>query len=398
MKKMKLLGCSLLSVCFLTGQNLLAQDVDLTHVIVNNDFESIAEGVPVTGTGWKPEETSSASGTYNQGYTEFYGWTCDLAVLAGTSAGINQDFANHNGTYGAWISAVGGKFPTFYEFYQVIDKEFLNAGSTYKVQCLLSGTKMPTSQRLFANQNVQYFKSEGDYLYNQTEGEIATFAAYPDPSLDKNLEEMVVYTTIGEGDSLKIGIRTGCIKGDGSEGGNQWGWFKVDYFRLTEIDPVTAADASLSNITLSAGSLEFSSETYVYEVTLPEGTTAVTPIVTATVQDVKITGAEEVDVTSGSGTSTIVVTALNGTTQKTYTINYTATPSGFERPNAKVVSYDVNKGQLSVTGVEAYTVYNVNGVKAAEVKNNAPAVSVSLTSGAYVVKTKAAGTFKVVVK
>jgi hypothetical protein len=396
MKRITLLGWSLLSVFFLTGQNLLAQDVNLTHLIVNNDFDYMAENEPVTGTGWKPEDTNTGSGTYNHGYTEFYGWTCDLAILAGTSAGINQDFENHSGTYGAWISAVGGKFPAFYEFSQTIAKDALESG-TYKIQCLLSGTKMPTSQRLFANQNVQYFKSAGDYLQNQTEGEIATFAGYLDPVADKTLQEMVVYTTIGENDSLKIGIRTGCIKGDGSEGGNQWGWFKVDYFRLTKIDPVTAADASLSGITLSVGSLEFSPGTFTYAVTLPEGTTAVTPTATGNVQDVKITGTEEVDVTSGSGTSTIVVTALDGITTKTYTMNYTIS-TGLNDVNTNAMSYDVVNGSLTVKGVEAYTVYNVNGAKIADVKSNTQGTSLNLMTGVYIVKAAAAKTLKVVVR
>ncbi len=396
MKRITLLGWSLLSVFFLTGQNLLAQDVNLTHLIVNNDFDYMAENEPVTGTGWKPEDTNTGSGTYNHGYTEFYGWTCDLAILAGTSAGINQDFENHSGTYGAWISAVGGKFPAFYEFSQTIAKDALESG-TYKIQCLLSGTKMPTSQRLFANQNVQYFKSAGDYLQNQTEGEIATFAGYLDPVADKTLQEMVVYTTIGENDSLKIGIRTGCIKGDGSEGGNQWGWFKVDYFRLTKIDPVTAADASLSGITLSIGSLEFLPETSTYAVTLPEGTTAVTPTATGNVQDVKITGTEEVDVTSGSGTSTIVVTALDGITTKTYTMHYTIF-TGLNDVNTNAMSYDVINGSLTVKGVEAYTVYNVNGAKIADVKSNTQGTSLNLMTGVYIVKAAAAKTLKVVVR
>jgi len=396
MKRITLLGWSLLSVFFLTGQNLLAQDVNLTHLIVNNDFDYMAENEPVTGTGWKPEDTNTGSGTYNHGYTEFYGWTCDLAILAGTSAGINQDFENHSGTYGAWISAVGGKFPAFYEFSQTIAKDALESG-TYKIQCLLSGTKMPTSQRLFANQNVQYFKSAGDYLQNQTEGEIATFAGYLDPVADKTLQEMVVYTTIGENDSLKIGIRTGCIKGDGSEGGNQWGWFKVDYFRLTKIDPVTAADASLSGITLSVGSLEFSPGTFTYAVTLPEGTTAVTPTATGNVQDVKITGTEEVDVTSGSGTSTIVVTALDGITTKTYTMNYTIS-TGLNDVNTNAMSYDVINSSLTVKGVEAYTVYNVNGAKIADVKSNTQGTSLNLMTGVYIVKAAAAKTLKVVVR
>lgn len=292
-----------------------ASFVDLTHLIVNNDFNYIAKDVPMKASTWKPKDPS-----VNQGYTEFYAWTCDLNSLNGMSQGINKDFANQSGEYGAWIAS-SGVFPEFFEFYQIIDKDALGAG-TYKVQCLLSGTKLPTNQRLFANQNVQYFKDKGSYPKNQTAGEIATFAGYSNPTADKNLSEMVVYTTISDKDSLKIGIRTGCIKGDGTRGGNQWGWFKTDYFRLSKVDPVTAADASLADISLSIGELDFSPDTYTYDVVLPGEARKLTPFVTANVDDVTITGAEEVDLESGTGTSKIVVVALDGSTTKTYTINY----------------------------------------------------------------------------
>lgn len=230
--KKKLLGLSLVAVCLFTGQKMFAQDVDLTHLIINNDFDYMAKDAPVTGTTWKPKDAGT-----NQGYTQFYGWTCDLDVLDGASQGINKDFANANGTYGCWI-ACGNKsvFPDFWEFSQTING--LDAG-TYKVQCLLTATKRPTSQRLFANNNVQYFLSEADYQSNQTAGEIATFADYSIPTVDNVLSEMVVYTTITKDEPLKIGIRTGGILGDGSPAAKvnpAYGWFKVDYFRLTKVD------------------------------------------------------------------------------------------------------------------------------------------------------------------
>lgn len=232
MRKKNLLVLSLVAVSFLTVPKMFAADEDLTHLIVNNDFEYVAENVPHIWSTWKPKDAAT-----NQGYTEFYGWTCDLDILGGTSQGINTDMENHHGTYGCWIGS-SNVFPAFWEFSQTI--EGLTAGS-YKVQCLLSGTKKPTSQRLFANNNVQYFKSEADYELNQTAGEIATFAGYSDPAFDKTLSEMVVYTTIEEGQPLKIGIRTGGIKGDGTTAASAnpaWGWFKVDYFRLTKLDNI----------------------------------------------------------------------------------------------------------------------------------------------------------------
>lgn len=393
---MILLGLTFVSF-FLTGKNVSAQDVDLTHLIVNSDFDYKAEGVLITETSWKPLAL---------GLDKFYGWECDLfnkTDLGSDSQGINKDFTNKHGEYGAWISG-NCILPEFFEFYQIIDKDDLEAG-TYKVQCLLAAkTNKRTSQRLFANQNVQYFSAESWYTNNQTAGEIATFAGWvptagASDDTDGFLQEMVVYTTIGENDSLKIGIRTGSVQGAGTvspKANPMWGWIKTDYFRLTRIDPAKAANASLSDITLSEGSLAFSSETMAYDVELPEGTATVTPSATASVEDVIISGTETVDVSSGAGTSTIVVTALDGTTTKTYTINYTVgSSSGLNDVNTKV-AYSVENGKLSVTGVETYIVYDINGIKIADVKEGM--ASVDLMSGIYIVKTKNAGTFKVVVR
>ncbi len=309
MRNMNLRGLFLVVISFLTVQKMVAQDIDLTHLIVNNDFEYQSEGVVnPAGTSWKPLAQDPP--------TKFYGWECDLSILGNDSQGINQDFkvdgvpTNH-GVNACWI---GGNcvLPEFYEFYQIIDKELLTAG-TYKVQCLLAAkTNKRTSQRLFANQNVQYHGAESEYALNQTEGEIATFAGWAG-DLDGNLQEMEVYTTIGENESLKIGIRTGCVKGDGTiapKANPMHGWIRVDYFRLTKID----------------------------------------------------TGSR-----------------INNTDIKT--------------------NYYVNDGKLTVEGVNAFNVYNINGVKVADVKTNNTNASVDLIKGIYIVKTGKNGeVFKVAVK
>lgn len=381
------------SFVFFAGGNAFADDVDYTHLVVNNDFEYQSEGVQnPSGTSWKP--------LLQNPVTTFYGWTCDFSVLGGTSQGINQDFSNtQHGVSGCWIASTT-PFPSLFEFYQIIGKNALPAG-TYKVQCMLAvGSNKRTNQRLFANQNVQYYASKDLYPSNQVEGEIATFANSTETN-EKMLQEMVVYTTIGENDSLKIGIRTSGVKGDGQTAATAnpaWGWFKVDYFRVTKIDQVKAADASLSAITLSAGEINFNSENNTYNVTLPVETTTVTPTATANVLDATVTGTQAVDVTSGTGVSTITVTALDGSTQKTYTINYTVEAAGLKNKLDSKVTYFVENGKLTVRGIDSYAIYNMNGVKVADVKANAVNTSVELKSGVYVLKTKTAGVTKVVVR
>lgn len=83
-------------------------------------------------------------------------------------------------------------------------------------------------------------------------------------------------------------------------------------------------DASLSALTFSAGSLKptFDANTTNYFVELPTSTSSVTPSVTKTNADATVSGDGVVTINSGIGTSTILVTAQNGTTTRTYKILY----------------------------------------------------------------------------
>jgi hypothetical protein len=226
------------------------QESPLTNLIVNNSFEYADEGVLVSsipnGTG-RMDDSGNYRIKRNTPDGEFYGWNVtnwNFRTSGNYSQGINKDMTARHGEYGVWIAG-DQTFSDFWEFYQVIPAGSLEAG-TYKVQCRLAVEDAKrTSQRLFANQNVQYHGAESQYPSNLTPGETNTFAGYPSGTSD--LREMTVYATINEGDSLKIGIRTGRIKGDGTAAGNAsalWGWFKVDYFRLekVEIDSIKTED------------------------------------------------------------------------------------------------------------------------------------------------------------
>jgi hypothetical protein len=297
---------------------------DHTH-IGDNGKPALSEG-ETAPTGWTGDAWRASASTYQK----FYGWETSISPVTvdnfGTnSQGLNRDMEpvdKIDGMYALWF---GGNltFPEVFELYQVIDKDNLPAG-TYKVQARLAvGNNKRTSQRLFANQNVQYHGEESQYENNLTSGESATFAGWGDG--EKNLQEMTVYTTIADADSLKFGIRTSSKLGDGTTPATAnppYGWFKADYFRITKIADAVAADATLASLTLSVGSLDFDPAITVYEVTLPEGTLAVTPVATPSQPEAKLAGTEEVNLESGSGTSVIVVTALNGATN-TYTVNYT---------------------------------------------------------------------------
>lgn len=387
------------TVNFVTGA-----DVNYTNLIVNNDFElapdancqpvTVAPGINGWDAGgtpcWRLSKSSCAS-------KQFYGWTHNQSLLGtSTSQGINADGVNKHGNWVAWIG--GNKSGlTEFEFSQTISANQLQAG-TYKVQCLMAIGKngKRVSQRMFANNSVQYFGPYYKYALNKKESENYSFAGYPE-FFETQMKEMEVYVTVANGESLKIGIRTNNMEGDGDITSTQYSpMFKMDYFRLIRLADENAGNANLANIILNTGNLNFSPTTTTYNVELPFGTKSVSVIATPQLQDVKVAVNESVDVSSGTGVSNLVVTALDGITTKTYTINYTVgSANAIGEINENQPTYFVNNKRLTVVNVDSYSIYSINGLKVRDV-NNAIGMSVSLSSGVYIVKTKRGRVFKVI--
>ncbi len=165
-----------------------------------------------------------------------YGWSV-RGTLNGNSYGINHDAANHYGENVCWYNT--RPFPLDFQLYQTVPASKLKPG-TYRVRCLLwcqSGAL--GTCRLFANNNVQYFGKESDYARNLTEGETATFAGHRGTSGSTFiLQEMEVTVNIEEGESLSLGIRTSCLKPDGTQAtsSESTGWFKVDHFSIERVE------------------------------------------------------------------------------------------------------------------------------------------------------------------
>jgi rhamnogalacturonyl hydrolase YesR len=386
------------TVNFVTGNG-----ADYTHLIINNDFElaydAACNPVPVTSgmdgwsnNAWRPKNSSCAQ-------KQFYGWTCNLSLTgSSTSQGINAD---GNGKHGDWVCWIGGDRSSYteFEFSQTIDKNSLPAG-TYRLQCLLAvgADNKKNTQRLFANSSVQYYGSPSDYIANLAPGEKYTFAGHTSFT-ESSLKEMALYVSINDNEALKIGVRTSNRLGNGTLVAQQSPMFKTDYFRLAKINDACAVDATLANIALSAGNISFSPQELDYNVQLPVGTETVTATATANIQDATVVGAGTVDVSSGAGVSTIVVTALDGTTTKTYTLNYTVESGVSAISEVKIKpAYFVLNRKLTVKEAVPYDVYSLNGMKVAAVRTNLPKASVDLCPGVYIVKTKNAEVFKVLVK
>ena len=93
--------------------------------------------------------------------------------------------------------------------------------------------------------------------------------------------------------------------------------------------PAVSSDATLSALTYGGQSVpNFSAETYVYNIQLASGTTSA-PIVAATANESHAT-VSVTQATSVPGVATVLVTAQDGTTKLTYTVNFTipVPPSG----------------------------------------------------------------------
>ena len=115
-------------------------------------------------------------------------------------------------------------------------------GGEYIVRCKLGVfNEQVSTQRLFANNVVQYYGPQSAYGENIDESETYSFAGYPFGKKDGakgTLYEMAVKVTVLDGESLTVGIRSGNMLPDGTKATNNAGWFKVDDFRIELVRPV----------------------------------------------------------------------------------------------------------------------------------------------------------------
>jgi hypothetical protein len=105
---------------------------------------------------------------------------------------------------------------------------------------------------------------------------------------------------------------------------------------------VASNDATLSNLTVAGTTVTgFAAGTLNYNVELAAGTTTV-PTVVATVTDTGKANAVVTPAASLPGLTTVLVTAENGTTTKTYTINFTvAAPAEVKVEDLGTTGYDI---------------------------------------------------------
>ena len=234
-------------------------------LIVNADFEyksetELANGATVKGVpyGWE----LSYTGTYNTTNSGLYG----------------KGEGMHGQNYCAFTPSGYRPMPNDFCLYQTIPATKLQPG-TYRVSCLFwSENGLEGMGRLFANSEVQYYGSPHDYEQNLTAGENNSFASYISEAVDgKSMQELSVVVTLAEGEDLTLGVRSGSIKGDGTQvtGTNRTGKFRVDYFRIEQLskddeDALHEVQCSMINIQ-SSGTYNLSGQKVSSSNALPKG-------------------------------------------------------------------------------------------------------------------------------
>ena len=134
----------------------------------------------------------------------------------------------------------------------------------------------------------------------------------------------------------------------------------VETVRLIEESP---ANAKLAAVMVNEGALEpvFDPSVTAYEITVPVGTSSLEVSAVPEMPASTVEGRGPVDVSSGNGTATLVVTAPDGTTTKTYNLNITveslssganyaiSLPGGSNGANSNVAIPALNLKSLPVT-------------------------------------------------
>lgn len=220
---------------------------DYTSRIVNPSFElALVDGVATQ------LKTHNIASTYSETDPQRgvpYGWT-DIVTdenSIGTSYGVNTDANGIDGAKQLW--ALRTPFVSSYTLYQ--DITGLPAGK-YQVSCsmFIESGKI-TTQRLFANNNVQYYGTEYEYLLNLTDGEVNGYAglettanSYKDGLFMRDLS---VEVDVHENDILRIGTKSSNIKADATVATGSDGWFKLDNFRLKRTGDISTGEINVEN-------------------------------------------------------------------------------------------------------------------------------------------------------
>jgi uncharacterized repeat protein (TIGR02543 family) len=196
--------------------------------------------------------------------------------------------------------------------------------------------------------------------------------------------------------SLNVGANTFNVVVNAQDGVTQ------KTYTVTVTREVASADATLSSLTVSAGTLSpaFSANTTAYTVSVANSVSSITISAAANHTGATVSGAGSKSLNVGANAFSVVVTAQNGTTQKTYTVTVTRQSPGAtgveDAAQAKIALYPnpVVNGELRVESEalkagEKIAIYSISGalVGRYEVSGTVTVINVShLAAGTYIVK------------
>lgn len=214
-----------LGICPETEEEIAEGDIT-EDVLVNADFELATDGLP------------NPRGNVSRGAP--YGWTL-TPLPTGNSFGINKDAVNFSGNNVCWVNAT--PLPDDIELSQTIPAEKLGAGH-YVITCKLwVEVNKKDNCRLFAQTSstqggerkavVQYYGYESDYTNLLSPDEEASYAGFAGGSSGNFiLHPLQVEIDLADGEDLRLGIRSGNRRNNGTHSTDNSGWFKVDNFRI----------------------------------------------------------------------------------------------------------------------------------------------------------------------
>jgi hypothetical protein len=164
-----------------------------------------------------------------------------------------------------------------------------------------------------------------------------------------------------------------------------------------------SANANLAGLVLSAGTLDpaFNKDSVDYEVALPAGTASVNVTATAEHPLASVSGDGAIDVSSGSGTATIVVTAEDGSASKTYTVNFTVLPEGIDQASLSTIKvYPTISDRwfnIEAEGSGMIRIYDISGrlISSQKIISNTSRIEIS-EAGIYLIDVKTDSQRKIV--
>ena len=231
-----------------------SEDVDITYLIKNNDFE-LTDGMVVDGTNFRGIPTGWKAWGMRNGseYTQEPG-VIETDLLPGKSYGANGGCASsRHAEKSYWLNCT--PMPDDVKLYQTIH---LEAGM-YRISCLLSpmgtGDENYTNLRLFAGNNACYFGSEDKYGTNLGDETNKTFMGNTitmDGS-DPKMQFMELEFTLSEAADIELGIRTSNVLKNGNHATSNQGRFRTDYFRIVRFTEKHVHDYSNNGICTCEG-------------------------------------------------------------------------------------------------------------------------------------------------